>query len=171
MMSLLYPDLLKNRIEDITEEDLQGFGARGLLLDVDNTLTMHRSQSLDSAVADWVLRMRDHGFALMIVSNASAARVEPFAARIGLPFLSFACKPFPFGFQRAAKKLGLSRRQCVVIGDQTFTDVWGARAGGFRVIQLLPIRREHQPLMRFKRWLERPILRRYRNQTEKRRRP
>lgn len=170
-MSLLYPDLLKDRIADITPEELRRLGARGLLLDVDNTLTMHRSQVLDPEVEGWIRRVRAEGFELMIVSNASAARVEPFAGRIGLPFLSFACKPFPFGFQRAAKKLGLSREECVVIGDQTFTDVGGARLGGFRVIQLLPIRREHQLLMRFKRRLEQPILRRYRERTGKRRKP
>ena len=49
-MPLLYPTILKNRITDITAQELKERGIRGLLLDVDNTLTRHGSQELDPAV-------------------------------------------------------------------------------------------------------------------------
>lgn len=89
-------------------------------------------------------------------------------AQIGLRYIAFACKPLPIGFLRAAKRLGLPKSCCAVIGDQAFTDILGARLCGIPCIQVLPIRlEEHKPLMRLKRRLERGILARYRRKREK----
>ena len=161
-MALIYPDKLNNRVTDITLDDLRALGVRGLLLDVDNTLTTHGSQALSSAVEEWLREMRRAGIRLTVVSNGMPARVRPFAERIGLRFIAFACKPSPIGFWRGARRLGLPLKECAAVGDQTFTDIVGSRLAGVRSIQLLPIQYEHQPTLRFKRWLERGILRRYR---------
>ncbi|HIW74160.1 MAG TPA: YqeG family HAD IIIA-type phosphatase [Firmicutes bacterium] len=161
-MPLFTPDLLKNRITDITMEDLRALGVRGLLLDVDNTLTTHGSQELDPAVRRWLEEMAGRGVALTVVSNGMPRRVEPFAKKLGLRQIAMACKPFPLGFWRGVRRLGLKRRECAAVGDQTFTDIVGSRLAGVRSIQLMPIELERQPTLRFKRMLERRILRRYR---------
>lgn len=170
-MSLFHPDLLKNSITEITYDDLQRLGVRGLLLDVDNTLTTHGSQVLTSAISEWLENMKRMDIALTIVSNATSKRVEPFARRVGLKFISFACKPLPIGFIRAAKRLGIPRRKCAAVGDQTFTDIIGARLAGVRSIQLLPILPERQPLLRFKRRFERYIIAGYRRKQERNAKP
>lgn len=92
-MPLLYPTILKNRITDITAQELKERGIRGLLLDVDNTLTRHGSQELDPAVEVWIAEMQAAGIGLTVVSNALHKRVGPFAQRIGLRFIAFSCKP------------------------------------------------------------------------------
>ncbi len=162
-MSIFYPTRLKPHITAITEEELRALGVRGLLLDVDNTLTTHGSQEVSAEVVDWLRRMEAAGFLPTVVSNALPRRVAPFAGRLGLTFIAFACKPLPIGFLRAAKRLGLKKKQCVVIGDQTFTDILGARLCGIPCIQLLPIQLEtNKPLMLYKRRLENGILKRYR---------
>ena len=106
-MCLLYPDLLKNSVAEITHDDLHRLGVKGLLLDVDNTLTTHDSQRLEEKVSKWLEMIKGLGIGLTIVSNASARRVAPFARRIELEFISRAGKPLPFGFIRGAKRLGL----------------------------------------------------------------
>lgn len=167
-MSIFYPTLLRNRITDITPDDLHALGVTGLLLDVDNTLTTHGSQALSPEVDRWLKSVAAKGFLPTVVSNALPSRVEPFARKIGLRYIAFACKPLPIGFLRAAKRLGLPKTKCVVIGDQTFTDILGARLCGIPCIQLLPIQlEEHKPLMQFKRRLERGILSRYRRKRER----
>ncbi|MBP3389259.1 MAG: YqeG family HAD IIIA-type phosphatase [Clostridia bacterium] len=161
-MALFAPTVYKNRITDITAEELDAWGVRGLLLDVDNTLTAHDSQELSEAVRTWLSARRAEGRLLTVVSNNKAPRVAPFAARIGLPFTPSAAKPLPRGFWRAAKSLGLSKKECLVIGDQIFTDILGANLSGIRSVQLMPIEPERdQPFIQFKRRLERPLVAHY----------
>ena len=162
-MPLFIPTLYKNRLQDITVEELSAMGVRGLFLDVDNTLTTHRSQFLDPVVSDWLTRMQQAGIALTVVSNSNPGRVRPFAEKIGLRCISFACKPFPSGFWRAAKRLGLPLKECAAVGDQAFTDIAGARLAGIKSIQVMPIKLETgKPFMAVKRRLEAKILERAR---------
>lgn len=166
-MSLFHPTILKNRITDITPTELRAMGVEALLLDVDNTLTRHHSQDLGHDVAAWLEEMKAQGIRLRLVSNSRCPRVEPFAKRIGLEFEHTSCKPLPFGFWRAAKAMGVSKRACLAIGDQSFTDVLGAKLAGVRVAQLLPIEEEAGWSFRVRRRLEKGILRRYRRRLEK----
>ena len=58
----------------ITAEDLRALGVRGLLLDVDNTLTTHGSQALDPAVLAWLRAMEAAGW-LTIPEGGTAAEL------------------------------------------------------------------------------------------------
>ena len=158
-MSLFAAAVYKRRLTDLSGDELRAMGVKALLLDVDNTLTPHDDPHVSPEVQRWLDDRKAEGFSLTVVSNNRAERVAPFARGIGLPFTARAKKPLPWGFWRAADSLGLSRRECLVIGDQIFTDIAGANLAGMRSVQLLPIEPEkHQPFIRFKRWLERPIL-------------
>lgn len=161
-MALLYPSLLKDRITELTAQQLSDMGVKALLLDVDNTLTEHHSQELDAKTQAWLTAMSDAGIKLMLVSNSKDRRVSPFAARIGLPYVHTSCKPLPFGFWRAAKALGIKRKDCMAVGDQTFTDVLGAKLAGVRITQLIPIKVEDGWSFRVRRRMEKRVLSGYR---------
>lgn len=167
-MSLFHPTLLKNRITDLSTEELQSMGVKAVLLDVDNTLTRHHSQELSEAVDAWLKDVQASGIRCMLVSNSKLPRIDPFAARIGLPYIHTAVKPFPFGFRRAVKTLGVPKGECLAIGDQTFTDVLGARLCGIRVAQLIPIEEETGWSFRVRRRLEKGVLARYRKKQGRR---
>ena len=156
---LLQPDLIFSRITAITPAFLKEQGITALVLDIDNTLTTHDSQHLSDEVKAWLDAMQQAGFERIIVSNAKESRVKPFADRIGLAFEYRACKPLWFGFSRARRRLGLKRRECVVIGDQIFTDLLGAKWAGIRCVQVMPIELEvGKPFMMFKRRVERLLM-------------
>lgn len=158
-MPICKPDLVKHRITDITVDELRAMGVRALLLDVDNTLTTHDSQELSDEVRGWLDRMQAAGFSLMIVSNATEERVKPFADKVGLAFEFRAAKPLGYGFSRAVRRLNLSKKECLVIGDQLFTDLLGAKWSRIRVAQVMPIELEYgKPFMMFKRRLERVLM-------------
>lgn len=158
-MGLLTPTLLRERITDVTAADLHALGVRGILLDVDNTLTTHYSPDLPADVAAWLQARQSEGFRFTVVSNAKRYRVEPFAAKLGMRCVWLAAKPFPFGFWRGVRRLGLRRSECVAIGDQTFTDTLGARLGGQACIQLTPLQWEtDKPFLLFKRRVEARVL-------------
>ena len=157
-MSLFFPTLYRRRITDVTVEDLHQMGAHCLLLDVDNTLTTHDAPDLTPAVSAWLEEMGKQ-FVLVIVSNNHAERVAPFAEKIGLPFHALARKPLPGGFWEAGAVHQMAAEECVVIGDQIFTDILGANLAGMKSILLEPIQlEEKQKFIAFKRKIERPML-------------
>ncbi len=157
-MLLVTPTLYKNRITDITLDDLNALGVRGLLLDVDNTLTTHGSQELSDEVREWLEAMKAAGIRMTVVSNSWEWRVAPFADKIGLRHTSLSCKPSPVGFWRGVRRLGLPKVQCAAIGDQVFTDIIGANLYGITCIQVMPILLETgKPFLALKRRIEKRI--------------
>ena len=161
-MSIFTPTMMKNRIYDITPEDLHSLGVKGILLDVDNTLTKFHSQELSDEVKNWLKATAEAGFQLTVVSNGFAKRVLPFTNKIGLDAVSLSCKPSPIGFWRGTKHLNLKRKEVVAIGDQIFTDVLGAHLAGIKIIQVMPMELEYdRPTIMLKRKLEKGFTRRY----------
>lgn len=167
-MPLFYPTLYRRRITDVTSDDLRRLGVRGVLLDVDNTLTTHDNPNLTAEVREWLDNMQAKGFFLLIVSNNVEERVAPFAEKIGLPFCAHARKPLPYGYRKAAASLGLPKKECVAIGDQIFTDILGANLTGIPSVLLEPIEPEvEQKFIVFKRKVERLLMK---NRHQRRRR-
>ena len=160
-MSILCPDYIFKSVDRISPQFLHERGIRALVLDVENTLTAHDSQELAPGVADWIERMRDAGIALRISSNNTAARVRPFAEKLGLPFVSFSLKPAPRGLRIARRALGVEKREMALVGDQVFTDMLAAKFYGITVLMVQPVAPDFKWNIRFKRVLERPILARY----------
>lgn len=158
-MALFYPTMYRQRITDVTVEDLNRLGVRGVLLDIDNTLTTHDNPVLDERVAAWIDTMRQAGFSLVVMSNNCDERVRPFAQAIGLSYQARAAKPLPRGYRAAARAMGLPAIRCVAIGDQIFTDILGANLSGMKSVLLEPIEPEiEQKFIVFKRRFERVVL-------------
>ena len=164
-MAWFYPTMYRRRITDVTVEDLRHQGVRAVLLDVDNTLTTHDAPDLDVAVREWLDWMQAEGIRLIIVSNNSPQRVEPFASSVGLPFVAHARKPLSSGYRAAAAALDVSLRECMAIGDQMFTDILGANWAGIPSVLLEPIQPEvEQKFIVFKRKIERLLMKNKRQQ-------
>lgn len=160
-MSLFYPNTMLRRVQELSPEKLRRAGIRGILLDVDNTLSPHNAPEPEPEALAWIEKMKQAGFQLCIVSNNTAERVAPFAAKLGVAFSANAAKPLPFGFRRAAAEMGLSTAQVIAVGDQLFTDICGANLAKIRSVLVEPIEPEEAVQFRIKRKLERPILRRF----------
>ena len=160
-MPLLYPELLRNRITDITLEDLRALGVKGLLLDVDNTLTTHNNPVPAEGVPEWIRTMQEAGLTLTILSNNYRERVEPFAKQLGLPFVSMAAKPLPFGVGRACRKLKIRRKETALIGDQIFTDMICGNLAGVYTVLVEPYELETTRSFRIRRRLEKPVIHRF----------
>lgn len=158
---LLKPDIKLHRVTDISAELLKKYGIKALILDVDNTLSTHHGEVLTDGLEDWLERMLKTGIKLVILSNSKQARVEPFAAKISLPFISMGLKPLPFKFSSALKLLGTKRREAAIVGDQIFTDTLGGNLYGVTTILLDPIKLEDSKSFKFKRKIERAVYKIY----------
>lgn len=156
-MALRLPTAAAKGLLDITPELLREWHCKAILLDVDNTLSHHGSQTPFDGSVQWVRKMEAAGFSLIIVSNNTKERIAPFAKQFALPFLWRACKPLPIGYLKAAKQLGVRCKEAVIVGDQVFTDIIGANVIGMRSILLEPAEKEHGWSFRVRRRLEIPV--------------
>lgn len=156
-MGLFMPTAAVYHVTDITPEFIRGLEADSILLDVDNTLAPPESQTPFEGVVEWTQRMQEAGIKIIIMSNNFKKRVEPFAAKFGLPYLSLALKPFPAAYRRAIHRLGIPRSSAVVVGDQIFTDIIGANLAHVKSILLFPVETEKSLSIRIKRRLEKEI--------------
>jgi hypothetical protein len=156
----LRPDGHATSLVAIASQSLWDRGLRGIVLDLDNTCCAYHQPELADGVAAWVAGARERGFRIVLVSNNFNERVAAAGARLGVPIVPNALKPLPFGFLRALRLLGTRRRETVVIGDQVFTDVLGAKLLGLRTVLTEPIVAHDFPLTRVLRMLERLLYKR-----------
>lgn len=165
-MGIFTPTALRRRATEITPEFLRELGARAVLLDIDNTIAPYSSHVPDPGMVDWARGLVDAGFRVVVVSNNYEKRVGPFAARLGLDHISFALKPLPSGYIRARRMLGMKSRECVIIGDQVFTDVVGANLCGMRSVLLEPLEPEDGLSFRVRRYFERGLREKFANRKD-----
>ena len=160
-MGLFNPYCIFERTTKITPEFLKEQGITNLLLDVDNTLTTHDNPEPSPGIPEWVAAMRESGIGMVIISNNNKERVEPFAAKLGLPFTSMSCKPLPYGYIKGMKILGSNRKNTAMVGDQIFTDVMGANLTGMKSFMVLAILAEDSAGFKFKRKIEKGFVDKY----------
>ncbi len=158
---LLKPNIKQNRITGISPALLKKHGVNALILDVDNTLSTHHGQQVTEGLEAWLAQMRGKKIKLIILSNSKKERVEPFAAKIGLEYISMGLKPLPFRFFTAMRAMGSKRKETAIVGDQIFTDVLGGNIAGMTTILLDPILPETTWFFRLKRKLEKWIFKIY----------
>ncbi len=161
MKFTLVPEYVFEHFDDVTAEFLLSIGVRGVLLDIDNTLEPYEHALPGEHVIAWLDSLRAAGIKTAIVSNNGRERVETFNRSIGMPAYAKAGKPFKKNLFRAMADIGTEKGSTIFIGDQILTDVWAAHNTGIRAILVPPINDRRDPLTRFKRVLERPILKRY----------
>lgn len=160
-MFTFVPEFRFTAFDLASAEFLLSKGIRGIILDVDNTLEPYENPLPTERVVKWLESLAESGIKAAIVSNNDAARIDLFNRDIGLPAYSKAGKPFRKYLLRAMSDMGTGRDDTILMGDQIFTDVWAAHNVGIPAILVPPIKDKTDPLTRFKRLLEKPILKKY----------
>ncbi|MEG1887808.1 MAG: YqeG family HAD IIIA-type phosphatase [Oscillospiraceae bacterium] len=157
-MSLLMPHRIYNRITEITPQELHADKVTLLLVDVDNTLSVHGGQVPLEGLHQWLELMKNSGIKIMILSNAMKSRVKPFADALGVTYIYLGLKPLPFGYFRAMRKSREKRQNTAIVGDQLFTDILGGRLCGIKSYLVKPILPETGQSFIIRRKLENRIL-------------
>jgi hypothetical protein len=154
------PTINVENVLSIDKHLLYKLRVKGLILDLDNTLSKDGAPALEMGVGEWLDEMRALGVRMYIVSNNTPARVAPLAKKLGIEFVAFGCKPLPFGLHKAAGELGLHSSQIAIVGDQIFTDVIAGNLYGIKTILVEPFYLESSKLFRAKRAVEGFLFRR-----------
>ena len=86
---------------------------------------------------------------------------------VQVQYLFKAGKPGKAGYEQAMKKLGCNTGNTLFVGDQLFTDVWGANRTGLYSILVKPINPKEEIQIVLKRYLEAVVLMFYRKRLKK----
>ncbi len=144
----------------IDEGFLRENGIEALILDLDNTLSMHGNPAAEEGIPDWLDRMRSLGVPMIVVSNNTAKRVAPLAAKLGLSFIANGGKPLTFGINKALRQLGVPPEKAAVVGDQIFTDIMGGNLARTKTVLVEPFHLEKGILFKIKRSAEGVVFKR-----------
>ena len=139
-MAFMRPERFFSRITRVDiERDLLRAGRTHVLLDVDNTILSRETGEVPRDVATWLARARTAGVGFCLVSNNWHQSVFDLAARLELPLVARSVKPLPPAFLAGMRKIGATRRDTVVIGDQLITDCMGGHFLAMPVYLVLPL--------------------------------
>jgi len=159
LAQLLAPDVRVVRLSAVDLDDLAARGIRGILVDLDNTITPWRSLEVPPDTADWLARARER-FGVCVTSNTTKwRRLALLRERLGVPALGFMRKPLAASFRRGMQELGTEPATTAMIGDQLFTDILGARRLGLHAILVQPVSADEFIATKLMRRLERVALR------------
>ncbi|RDY32424.1 hypothetical protein CG710_005455 [Lachnotalea glycerini] len=88
----------------------------------------------------------------------SNSRVKTFNDEVQVKYIFNARKPFLKGYQEAMNTIGTNKENTIFIGDQIFTDVYGANRAGLKTILVKPIHPKEEIQIVLKRYLEKIVL-------------
>lgn len=157
MLQRFYPDHEIESAYDIDYEGLYQKGYRGVMSDIDNTLVPHGAPADERAIALF-RRLHEIGYRTMLLSNNKEPRVRSFCDQVGSMYIFRAGKPKTTGYENAMERMGTTAEDTLFVGDQLFTDVWGAKKAGIVTYLVKPIHPKEEIQIVLKRKLERIVL-------------
>ena len=157
MFETFFPDEYVASTYIIPFEKLYEEGYRGLIFDIDNTLVMHGAPA-DERAKNLFMRLKLIGFDCCLLSNNQEPRVKMFNEPVQVKYIYDAHKPSRKNYQKAMEMMGTTTKNTVFVGDQLFTDVWGAKRTGIHNILVKPIHPKEEIQIVIKRRLEKIVL-------------
>ena len=166
ILSCFYPDEYLDSTYVIDFDALYRAGYRGVIFDIDNTLVPHGAPADERARALFC-HLKEIGFDCCLLSNNQLPRIELFNQDIHVKFIENAHKPSAKNYRNAMQMMGTNTGNTLFVGDQLFTDVYGARRTGIHSILVKPIHPKEEIQIVLKRYLERIVLHFYEKEHKK----
>lgn len=160
MLKKFYPNSYVDSVFSIDYSKLYKMGYRGLIFDIDNTLVHHGEDSTPE-IDKLFQYIQSLGFKTLLLSNNSQERVERFIKNINTLYIHNAEKPKKKNYLKAIKILEIKKEEAVVIGDQIFTDIFGANRSKLDNILVQYIKDKNETDIGKRRKLENKILKFY----------
>lgn len=156
MNQLFYPDQWAESAYKVDYRGLYAQGIRGIIFDIDNTL-VNPNAPADARAKELFSSLKEMGFQTVILSNNTGKRAGTFAQEVGSSVVTWAMKPLPHKYREAMRVMGTDENSTVFIGDQVYTDIWGANNAHVMSILTDPLTDKEEFWIRWKRKLEKPV--------------
>ena len=157
MLSKFYPSEIASSTYSIDFDKLYQEGYRGILFDIDNTLVEHGADASKEAI-ELFQHLKEIGFQLCLISNNKQPRVERFNQAVNVNYIYDAHKPSGKNYRKAMELMNTTVENTVFVGDQLFTDVYGANLVGMKTFLVEPISPKEEIQIVLKRYLEKIVL-------------
>ena len=166
MLERFYPDIYVSSAYVIDFKKYYDSGYRGIIFDIDNTLVPHGAPA-DKRSRTFFRKLKNMGFAVLLLSNNKEPRVKMFGDAVGAQYIFKGGKPGRAGYLRAMEMMGTDAKTTLFVGDQLFTDVWGAKNAGIYSILVKQIDKKEEIQIVLKRYLEKIVLAAYKRDCER----
>lgn len=157
MLERFYPKEWTDSVYGIDWETWYRNGIRGAVFDIDNTLVPHDAPA-DGRALELFARFHTMGMKTCLLSNNKEPRVAAFAKQVDSPYIYKAGKPKVKNYEKAMALMETDRESTLFVGDQLFTDVYGANRAGIYSILVKPIHPKEEIQIVLKRHLEAVVL-------------
>jgi HAD superfamily phosphatase (TIGR01668 family) len=158
---MITPDYYYESIFQIPFDELWKKNFRGLIFDIDNTLSGYDEKQPSAKTAALLNRLERMGFRICLCTNNTNRRLSTYSENLSYPGIANAIKPLTRGLRFAMKTMGTNPAHTVIIGDQLLSDIWAGRNARITTILVKPLTEKDFILVKLKRILERFILRKY----------
>ncbi len=166
MLEQFYPNEWVDSTYEIPWKDWYDRGIRGVIFDIDNTLVPHDAPA-DRRALELFACFHAMGMRTCLLSNNKEPRVAAFAKQVDSPYIYKAGKPGTRNYFKAMERMETDRQTTLFVGDQLFTDVYGANRAGIYSILVRPIHPKEEIQIVLKRYLEAVILYFYKRECRK----
>ena len=157
MLKVFYPGEYLDSTYVIDFDKLHEEGYKGVIFDIDNTLVRHGEPADERACALFA-HLKELGFSCMLLSNNKEPRVKMFNDAVQVSYIHKAGKPKAANYEKAMELMGTDTSNTIFVGDQIFTDIFGANRVGIRTILVKPIHPKEEIQIVLKRYLEKVVL-------------
>ncbi len=168
MFRMFFPSAYMKNVYAIDFHSFRQKGYKAIIFDIDNTLVPHGAPATPEIIA-FFKRLHEMGYETMVMSNNKEPRVKSFAEAVGdIGYVYKANKPAKASYMHCMQQMHSDASNTLFVGDQLFTDVWGAKRCGIYSILLQPIHPKEEIQIVLKRYLERIVLYFYKKECERR---
>lgn len=153
MFKALYPDKYIDSTYSIDFDEYYARGYRGIIFDIDNTLVEHGAPQTERSLV-LINHLKSIGFKVLFLSNNKEYRVKSFNEAVECQYIYKAGKPKAAGYKKAMELMETDCNNTMFVGDQIFTDVWGANRSGIYSVLVKPIDKREEIQIILKRRIE-----------------
>ena len=161
MKKIFLPDYFFSTFSDVNIDFLKKNAIEALILDIDNTLVPYEIRKPTDELLSWFNELKNAGIKVAFVSNNNSERVNTFNEELGFFATYKSKKPFTKSLKKAIAAMGSTEKTTALMGDQIFTDILAGNKLSLLTMLVPPIKDKRDPFTRFKRLLERPIIKKF----------
>ena len=115
MLGFFRPSKWATRITQIDPRELRARGIRGAIVDLDNTLVEHGATDIHAAATAWIVRMRNAGLRIVMLTGDNRTTAEAVARKLGIT--EIAAEVLPDQKAAVVEKLRREGRVVAMAGD------------------------------------------------------